>query len=226
MVFKNRRDAGKQLCKLLTEYQGQETVIYAIPRGGIVVAEPLANYLAAPIDLLLCHKIGHPYQPEYAIAAISESGHVIGNPREIMSIDQKWFQNEKKQQVEEIKRKRKAYLKERGPIPLQGKIAVIVDDGIATGLTMQAGIKELRDRRPSKIIVAVPIAPKSTADIIKNVVDEFIAVDVPSDESFLGAVGAYYDEFYQVEDDEVIAILDLCIKEAKKYKPEGTEWSR
>lgn len=223
MIFKNRCDAGKQLCKLLAKYQGQEVVIYAIPRGGVAVAEPLANYLAAPIDLLLCHKIGHPYQPEYAIAAVSESGHVIGNSQEIMSIDQNWFQNEKKRQVEEIKRKRKAYLKERAPIPLQGKIAIIVDDGIATGLTMQVGILELKDRCPKKIIVAVPVAPKSTADLIKKNVNEFIAIEVPSDGTFLGAVGAYYDEFYQVDDDEVIATLDLCLKKAQKYKPEEKE---
>lgn len=216
MVFKNRHDAGKRLCKLLTKYQGQEIVVYAIPRGGVVVAEPLTDYLSAPLDLLLCHKIGHPYQPEYAIAAISESGHVIGNNQEILSTDQKWFQSEKKRQIEEMKRKRKAYLKEREPIPLQSKIAVIVDDGIATGLTMQIGVKELRGRCPAKIIVAVPVAPKGTANLLRSVADEFIAIEEPDDNSFLGAVGAYYDEFFQVEDNEVIEILDCCAKKAEK----------
>lgn len=206
MFFKDRLDAGRQLCKLLEKYKNQSAVVYAIPRGGVVVAEEIAKFLHAPMDLLLSHKIGHPYQPEYAIAAVSESGRLVWNPRERMSIDENWLEKEKNLQIQEIKRKRKEYLKGRKEISLQDKIAIIVDDGIATGLTIQAGIEELKDKHPKKIVIAVPVAPKRTANLLKALVDDFVAIDTPED--FLGSVGSYYEEFYQVEDEEVIAALE------------------
>jgi predicted phosphoribosyltransferase len=208
VIFKDRRDAGEQLSRLLTKYKGQETVIFAIPRGGIVVAEPIAASLSAPIDLLLAHKIGHPGFPEYAVAAVSESGHVIGNEREIASLGTKWLEAEKIRQIAEIKRKRDYYLKGQSTPSLKDKVAIIVDDGIATGLTVQAGVLEIKDRKPKKIVVAVPVAPQSTADKIGAMVDDFVGVEIPEDYRFLGAVGAYYQEFYQTEDDEVKEILE------------------
>lgn len=206
MQFKNRSDAGRYLSQLLKKYQGDNCVVYALPRGGVTVAVEIANFLQAPLDLILAHKIGHPYYPEYAIAAISESGHIIGSAHELNSIDKTWLKLEKERQMEEIKRKRKLYLKEKKEISLKDKIAIIVDDGIATGLTMQAGILELKERHPNKIVIAVPVAPKSTATRLKAMADDFVGIEI-DDDRFLGAVGAYYDEFDQVEDEEVIAIL-------------------
>lgn len=206
MYFKNREDAGKQLGELLKHYEGQEVIVYALPRGGVVVAKEIADCLHAPLDLILAHKIGHPYHAEYAIAAISESGQMVGNARELQAVDPEWLEQEKRNQLEEIQRKRKKYLKGKVQLPVKDKIAIIVDDGIATGLTMLAGIKELQQKHPKKIIVAVPVAPKSTADMLKTLVDEVVSPDLPED--FLGAVGAYYRDFNQVEDDEVIELLD------------------
>lgn len=208
MHFKDRCDAGRQLGQLLEKYKGKDAIVYALPRGGVVIAAEIAKHLHLPIGLILAHKIGHPYQPEYAIAAVSESGHVIGNPRELRFLEEAWLKLEKERQIQEIKRKRALYLKGKKEIPLEGKIAILVDDGIATGLTMQVGIRELQGRHPEKIVAAVPVAPRSTADLIEAMVDEFVAVEIPDDYAFLGAVGAYYDEFDQVEDEEVIAILD------------------
>lgn len=216
--FENRSDAGRQLCQLLTKYKGENVVVYAIPRGGITIAEPIAKYLNAPIDLLLSHKIGHPYQPEYAIAAISSSGYMVGNSDELLLVDKQWLHREQEKQLQEIQRKKEKYLKGKREIPLKDKIAIIVDDGIATGLTIQAGIKELKSRHPKKIVIAVPVAPKSIADFLKVQVDDFIAIDIPDDYSFLGSVGSYYDEFDQVEDDEVIFILDKYQKSFEKAK--------
>jgi predicted phosphoribosyltransferase len=208
MLFKNRQDAGRQLGQLLKKYQNQAVVVYALPRGGVVVAAEIAKFLHAPLDLIFAHKIGHPYQPEYAIAAISEGGHMMGPSRELLlSIEDVWLEREKEHQIKEIKRKREKYLKERKDIPVENKIAILVDDGIATGLTMQVGIKELQDRHPKKIVVAVPVAPKSSADLIKAMVDDFVGLTI-DDCNFLGAVGAYYDEFNQVEDEEVVEILN------------------
>lgn len=208
MFFKDRRDAGHQLAKLLAKYKDEDVIVYALPRGGVVLAEEIANSLNAPLDLLLAHKIGHPHQPEYAIAAVSENGHLIGNPHELELFGKEWLESAKQKQMDEIKRKRLLYLKEKKVIPVKDKIAIIVDDGIATGLTMLAGIKELQDQHPKKIIVAVPVSPESTAEQIKTLVDDLVAVVIPDNTKFLGSVGAYYDKFGQVEDDEVIAILD------------------
>lgn len=212
-TFADRRDAGKELAKLLEKYKGQKVIVYALPRGGIVLAKEIADALHAPISLILAHKIGHHYHQEYAVAAISESGHIVGNQSELHALGPVWLEREKTRQMEEIKRKRSLYLKDKKDPPLKDTIAIIVDDGIATGLTMQAGILELKDKHPKKIIAAVPVAPKSTADKLKGMVDEFIGIIVPEDYQFFGAVGAYYEDFSQVEDDEVIAILETQSKD-------------
>lgn len=214
MYYKNRADAGKQLSQLLKEYKDKDVVVYGLPRGGVVVAEEIAKFLGAPLDLIFAHKIGHPHHSEYAIAAISESGHLIGSFYELPFISETWLEKEKQNQLQEIKRKRKIYLKGKKDLPLKNKIAIIVDDGIATGLTMKVGIKELKDRHPEKIVVVVPISPRSTADSIKATVDDFVGIIV-DDDKFLGSVGAYYQEFNQVEDEEVIAILDNQSKNPK-----------
>ncbi len=216
MYFKNRRDAGKRLCQLLAKYQDKDAVVYALPRGGIVLAVEVAKFLHVPLDLVFAHKIGHPYQPEYAIAAISESGHMLGKPHELKAVGEAWVESEKESQMQEIKRRRKVYLKGQKAISAKGKIAILIDDGIATGLTMQVGIRELQDQHRQAIVVAVPVAPKQTADLLKAEVDDFVAIEIPDDYKFLGSVGAYYGEFDQVEDAEVVAILDNYAKEYAK----------
>lgn len=208
MYFADRRDAGKKLAQALAKYKNQDVVILALPRGGVVVAEEIANALQAPLNLMITHKIGHPYQPEYAIAAVSERGHIVINPREVNFIDQEWFEREKERQILEIKRKRKSYLKGKQDLPLKGKIAILVDDGIATGLTMEVAVLELKDLHPEKIVIAVPVSPKKTADQFRSKVDDFICLHVPEEGEFLGAIGAYYRDFSQVEDEEVLEILD------------------
>lgn len=212
MFFKNREDAGRQLSQLLKKYKNMPVVVYALPRGGVPVAAEISRFLEAPIDLIFAHKIGHPYQPEYAIAAISESGHMIGPSLEISeSLGNDWLKQQKTDQLNEIKRKREKYLKGRKNISVENKIAILVDDGIATGLTMIVGINELKDRHPKKIVVAVPVAPRRTSNLIKTMVDDFVGIEV-DDYDFLGAVGAYYKEFNQVDDDEVIEILNSDYK--------------
>jgi putative phosphoribosyl transferase len=208
IMFEDRRHAGRQLAELLQKYKGMEGVVYGLPRGGVVVAEEISKLLGFSLDLILAHKIGHLFQPEYAIAAVSESGHTIAGSDELVRAEKGWFEQEKARQMQEIARKRTLYLKDRKQIPIKGKIAIIVDDGIATGLTMRVGIQELRDRHPKKLIAAVPVSPKSTGDLIAASVDEFVALLIPEDYKFFGSVGAYYRDFRQVEDEEVIQILN------------------
>ncbi|MBA3236804.1 MAG: phosphoribosyl transferase [Parachlamydiaceae bacterium] len=207
VYFKDRRDAGKQLGHFLEKYKDHGVIVYGLPRGGVVVAEEVANFLHAPLDLIFAHKIGHPYQPEYAIAAVSESGHLVGASYELLTVGDAWLDSEKKSQLEQMQRRRSAYLGGKLDLPIKDKVAIIVDDGIATGLTMQVAIKELQGKHPKKIVVAVPVVPLRTAHLIQALGTEVVAVEIPEDYKFLGAVGAYYDEFYQVEDQEVISIL-------------------
>lgn len=208
MYFKDRSEGGRLLAQKLQKYQGQEVVVFALPRGGVVTAVEVARFLKAPLDLILAHKIGHPQQPEYAIAALSEEGHLLITSDEAKFVKQEWLDKEKERVMTELKKRRSLFLKGKAMPYLKGKIALLVDDGIATGSTMKVGILQLKAHQPAKIVVAVPVAPRSTAEEIAATVDEFIAVKTPDDADFMGAVGAHYEDFPQVEDDEVITLIE------------------
>ncbi|RJP47328.1 MAG: phosphoribosyltransferase [Armatimonadetes bacterium] len=205
MVFKNRQETGEKLAEKLEKYQGQDVVVYALPRGGVVLGAEIARKLHAPLDLIIVRKIGHPLNPEYALCATSENAHMVCNEEELAGVDQEWFKKEVEKERQEAKRRREAYLKGRKPVPAKGKIAIIIDDGVATGLTMFTAIIEIKHQKPKKVIVAVPVAPKETADQIESKVDEFVSLEIP--EIFLGAIGAYYEYFPQVSDEEVINLF-------------------
>lgn len=217
MYFKNRQEAGNLLAKKFKKYIGKDVVVYGMPRGGVITALEIAKYLHASFDLIITRKIGHPLQPEYAIGAVDENEHLIGTKRELETVDQNWLKQEIKKQRAEARRRREIYLKERLKIPLKDKIAILVDDGIATGLTLRVGILEIKDQKPQKIIIAVPVAPKSTAVVIGSEVDEFVALDTPDDSQFLGSIGAYYEEFSPIEDKEVISAIKQYDKEYADY---------
>ena len=204
--FEDRIDAGQKLADAVSKYKGiKNVVVYALPRGGVVIGREVAKKLGCPLDTLIIKKIGHPFSEEYAIGAVSENGNAVFNETELQNIDKKWLEKEIEKKKAEAKARRGLYSKNSQPISPKGKIAVIVDDGIATGLTMSAAIKEIKSNKPGKIIVAVPVAPKEVVDPIKKEVDEFISLSVP--EAYLGAVGEYYDNFDQVSDEEVVDLL-------------------
>ncbi len=205
-LFADRTDAGKQLGALLRQYQRDNPVVAALPRGGVIVGAEVAKALGCPLDITISRKIGHPMNPEYAIGAISEHSHVVGDRLAWESADQAWLTQAIEGQQKEIERRRQLYLRGRDSIKLAGKTVIIVDDGIATGSSMMAAINEVKQHKPLQIIVAVPVAPKEEAAIIRNQVDVFVAVSVPDE--FFGAVGAYYRDFEQTSDSEVIAALD------------------
>lgn len=205
IFFKNRIEAGQRLAEKLMKYKDENPVVLALPRGGVVLGKEIAKALDCPLDLVITRKIGHPMSPEYAIGAITVGGETILNEEETSRVDQEWLRNEKETQQEEAKRRQKAYLENRKPIELKNKTAIIVDDGIATGLTMRAAIKEVQMKNPAKTVVAVPVTPIDAYEKISKDVDEFVALSVP--DYFLGAIGSYYEDFRQVGDDEVIAIM-------------------
>src|SRR3989338_6099232 len=132
--FKNREEAGLLLSRKLRKYKNREVAIYAIPRGGVVTASIIAKNLNAPLDLIITRKIGHPRNPEYAVSAVSENGYLI-KTNELESINPNWIKEEVKRQQQEITRRKETYLKGKNKVHAKGKIAILVDDGIATGLT-------------------------------------------------------------------------------------------
>lgn len=205
MHFKDRVEAGQKLAQALKQFSGKNTVVYALPRGGVVIGAIVAKALHTPLDLIIVRKIGHPFSPEYAVCAVAENDSLICNEEELASIDPVWFKNEVAREQKEAKRRHQVYLDKMKPPRIQGKTAIIVDDGIATGLTMKVAVAEVKQHHPQKIVVAVPIIPCQTADNLTAQVDQVVALDTPSD--FLGSVGAYYDNFSQVSDEEVIKLL-------------------
>jgi putative phosphoribosyl transferase len=205
MRFKNRTQAGIELAQALSKYNNTDGIVYALPRGGVPLGVEVAKALHMPLDLIIPRKIGHPSNPEYAICAVGESGALVCNEAEVSRVDQEWFQQQVQAEREEARRRRTYYLKHRESVPLKGKTAIIVDDGIATGLTMEAAIQDAKQQGPGKVVVAVPVAPRDTMDRLRHEVDEVVTLDIP--EVYLGAVGAYYDHFAQVSDEEVVDML-------------------
>ena len=206
VYFYDREDAGWRLAERLMQFKSESLIVLALPRGGIVLGAEVSRKLNCPLDLIIPRKIGYPGNPEYAIAAVTENGAITVNESDVSTVDPVWFKREKEAQIAEAKRRRKVYLKGRKQVKLRGKTIIIIDDGIATGLTMKAAISEVKAKNPVKIIVAVPVAPADIYKQIKGEVDDLIVVD--ASEYYLGSVGAYYKNFPQVSDNEVIAILN------------------
>ena len=203
--FRDRTDAGRRLGEALKKYAGEDVIVYALPRGGVVLGVEVAAALHAPLDLVIPRKIGHPFQPEYAIAAVAESGALAANEYETRRVDPKWLDETIEAERREAQRRRRRYLSGRAMTPATGKTAIIVDDGIATGLTMRAAIGDVKNMKPARVVVAVPVAPLDTVDALRKDVDDVVTVF--TDSFYLGAVGAYYDDFPQVSDEEVVALL-------------------
>lgn len=206
MYFKDRKEAGERLAAALAaRYAAEDGVVYALPRGGVVLGAAIARRLDKPLDLVIARKIGHPHNPEYAIGAVTEGGEPVSNPLELAQAGGDWFQRQVALERQEARRRHEAYLGARGPLSPADKTAILVDDGIATGLTMEAAIREMQRQHPKRVVVAVPVIPPDTAARLAREVDDVVALDVPAD--YFGAVGAYYAAFPQVTDEEVIAEL-------------------
>ncbi len=211
MKFKNREEAGKLLAEQLKKYAKGDAVVYALPRGGVVLGSEIAQALSLSLDIIATRKIGHPTNAEYAIGAVDENGLVILNETEAVSIDQQWLEREIEKQKEEAKRRSILYRGDKQRPDIVGKVVIIADDGIATGFTMKLAVKVIKNQHPEKIVVAVPVAPpESIRELKEEGVDEIVILEPP--EGFLGAIGAHYQEFPQVSDEEVIKLLELTNK--------------
>ncbi len=209
--FKNRRDAGQKLALQLQEYKGKNVVVLAIPRGGVVLGFEVSKALEAPLDIVVPRKIGAPGNPELAIGAVAEDGTVVLDQGllTMFRISNEYVERERAAETAEISRRTRIFRGGHPPLSLAGKLVIIVDDGLATGATMKAAVASVRKRGALKIIVAVPVGPPDTVKELSREVDRVVCPVVF--EPFM-AIGQFYEDFTQVEDDEVIHLLRLAEK--------------
>lgn len=205
MIFKDRADAGRQLAQKLTNYSGNKDVLlYALPRGGVVVGVEVAKALGLPLDVIVTRKIGAPENEEYAIGAMAETGEVVWNEAERFAHDQKVLQKIIDKEKKEASRRIATYRNNR-PLPdMKGKTVMIIDDGVATGLTIRAAIAAARHQHAAKIILAVPHGAAESLAELRREADEVVALDEPE---MYGSVGRYYEIFPQTSDQEVVELL-------------------
>jgi predicted phosphoribosyltransferase len=201
-MFRDRIEAGILLAEKLRKYRNDKGIVLAVPRGGVPVAYAVARELNLPIELVLTKKIGHPANKEYAIGAASLNDYFI-IPHE--GVNEDYIQRELVGIRSRLKEMHKKFMGDKEPESLQGKTIIVIDDGIATGNTLLGTVNVLRKSKPGKIVIAVPVASESAVEKLSTEVDEVVAVLIP--EIFYG-VGAFYQDFEQVTDEEVMYYLD------------------
>ena len=199
--IQNREQAALMLAERLEKYRGQQGVVLAIPRGGVPVAAPIAKKLGMPLEVTLSKKIGHPFNKEFAIGSVSQDSIIVDDR---IDVSQEYIDSEVERIRENLRQKYKLFMGDRKHVPLKDKVVIIVDDGIATGKTLEATVELVKKEKPGKIVIAVPVAPFSAIDHFRALVDEVICLLVPP---FFQAVGQFYEEFTQTSDEEVIQLL-------------------
>ncbi|MCW3475253.1 phosphoribosyltransferase [Limobrevibacterium gyesilva] len=209
MLFRDRQEAGQMLAERLLAFKDQRPVVLALPRGGVPVAFEVARVLAAPLDLVLVRKIGAPQQPELALGAVAdgEQPELVTDPQLVRHVgaSDEYLERARRAGLQEIERRRHVYLGDHPPVDIRGRPAIVVDDGIATGATMRAALRATRRRAPSRLILAVPVAPPDTMRRLRGEVDEAIFLDTPTE---FFAVGQFYEQFPQLRDQQVVDLLN------------------
>jgi putative phosphoribosyl transferase len=208
MKFADRAEAGRRLADKLLHLKDRQPVVLALPRGGVAVGFEIARALDAPLDVVLVRKIGVPWQPELALGAVTDGT----NPETFIDRDlaasldvpDSYIQEETAHQLEELERRRKSYCEGHPALPVAGRTAIVVDDGIATGATMRVALQAVRRRGVARLVLAVPVAPPDTLAALDEEVDEAVCLHAPV---ALGAIGFYYRDFHQMSDAEVTDLL-------------------
>ena len=211
MRFSDRQDAGQRLAAALGRYRHEDPVVFALPRGGVPVAFPIAQALHAPLTLALVRKIGAPDQPEVAMGAIADaSAPVLVRNDDVIAaagVSDTTFEQARAREAEELARRRRIYLSGRGRIIAHGKTAIVVDDGVATGATTRAALRAVRALAPKRLVLAVPVGPSDALESLRAEADEIVCLYPQED---FVAIGEFYRDFSQVSDGEVIALLDAA----------------
>jgi len=206
MTFTDRDDAGRQLASRLEHLRGQPVVVLGLPRGGVRVAAQVARALGAPLDVIIVRKLGTPFQPELGMGAVGEDGVRVINPEVVnqAGVTERELAAITARELGQVAARAERYRPYRPREPLSGKVAVVVDDGIATGSTARAACQIARAHGAARVVLAAPVAPVGWEERIGPGADEFVCVDTPFD--FFG-IGQFYADFSQESDDAVIACL-------------------
>ncbi len=208
MIFRDRKDAGRQLAERLAPLKGDPNVIVlGIPRGGVVVAAEIARALDAPLDVFIAHKIGLPENPEFAVGAVTSTGEVWLDEGTLdeLSINRDEIAREVDKWRDEVAHRLTIFRGSRTPLDVKGKIAIVVDDGIATGSTIFAATRVLKKQQPAQLILAIPVGPAETIAQLQKECDQVVALETPTP---FWAVGRFYVRFGQTEDAEVVRLLN------------------
>lgn len=208
MIFHDRIEAGKKIADALRDYHGAQGVVLGLPRGGVICAAQVASALQIPLDVLFVRSITHPHSTEYAVGAVGENGTVILGG-EAASVDQNWLEEEIDRQKKELLRERHLFMVNRPSVPLKNKVVIIVDDGLASGLAMEAAIDSVRRHSPERIVVAVPVAHNDAIAHIKGKVHDLVTIH-KTDGPFYTA-SQFFSFFPQVSDHEVMQKLQLQV---------------
>ena len=204
-LFDSRLDAGRRLARALAAFRGRHPLVLAIPRGAVEMGAEVARALDGELDVVLVKKLRAPYSPEFAVGAVDETGWTYIAPHAAgAGADAEYLEGEKAAQLETLRRRRGQYTPARAPVDPRGRIAIVVDDGIATGASMIAALHSVRAREPARLVCAVPVAAPESLESVRPYADEVVCLEAP--ENF-AAVGQFYRHFEQVEDEEVVALL-------------------
>jgi putative phosphoribosyl transferase len=204
MLFENREHAARLMARRLSaNYKNKNPLVLAIPRGAIRMAEIIADVLGGELDAVLVHKLGAPGQPELAIGAVDEAGNVFLSGYGL-DIDDAYLEAEKQAQLEVLRKRRARYTPSRGAIDPHDRIVIVVDDGIATGSTMTAALRAIRRSKPKRLVGAVAVASPGAARAMAREADAIVCLEIPAE---FYAVGQFFEDFSQVSDEEVAAIL-------------------
>lgn len=206
-IFKDRKSAGKLLARRLQGYKGvRGTIVLGIPRGGVVVAAEVAKELKLSLDILVTRKIGAPMQPELALGAVDPDGEVVWEERllEDVGVEKENLSEAVDKELNELKRRDTLYRQGKGPLNIEGKTVILIDDGIATGATTLSAINYLKRHGVKKVIVAVPVASKEATEKVRREIRKVIVLETPE---YFQAVGQFYEQFEEVTDTEVVQLL-------------------
>jgi putative phosphoribosyl transferase len=205
--FEDRRDAGRRLAGKLSSFEDERPVVFALPRGGVPVGYEISRALETPLDVLVSRKLGAPGQPEFGIGAVAAGGVRVLNEDVVrrLGIPEDYVQEITAQELEEVGRRLRYFRGDRLETEVVGRTAILVDDGLATGVTARAAVQALRLRNPRRLVLAAPVCAAQSAALFRTTVDELVCLESPSD---LGAIGFWYRNFEQTSDEEVVELLE------------------
>ncbi len=204
--FRDREDAGRRLAERLNQFRDEDPIVLALPRGGVPVGYEIARALNAPLDVFIARKLGAPRRPEFGIGAVAQGGLRVLNPEAVraLEVSKEYIERVAAEETAEIERRLRLLRGDRPEPEVRERTTILVDDGLATGVTARAAIEALRRRNPKRLILAVPVCAEQTAELIRSEVDELVCLEAPSN---LMAISLWYQHFEQVSDEKVIELL-------------------